>query len=476
MPPIGLRARLLIALVLLPVISLGVGAAVLIPTLRHNLHESALRSHLGTTEQSRAAFREADQPDGGVDPERLIHAGTRFAQRSRAHVTVLDGAGRPRYQSDLGEALSRGHADTAATVARTGQPVARIEGDTAVAVVPLSRRGWTVTAVRPLDLVNRTLRDVWRALALASLAGLATAAAIAGLLSRSLLRRLIALRDGIRRFEVSGNRDVLPTEPSQDELGELARSFAAMSERVRQQEHARRRFVATASHELRTPVSSLRATLDLLEEELRDPDPPSAEAVREQVAAARRQAIRLGLLADDLLELSRIDAGLEARHEAVELGDLARAVLGEFRDRSERAGTPLELHVADGEHWVLGDPGGLARVVRILVDNALRFAPARTAVRVSIGAGTIEVTDDGPGVPADERDAVFERFAQGRDPGVGAGFGLGLAIGRELVRRMQGDLLLVPDSATGARFLVVLDPAEPVGAHCHADREVAPPA
>jgi signal transduction histidine kinase len=461
MRPPGLRPRLLGALVLVPVVSLGVGAAVLLPTLKDNLHESSVQSLLGTTEESRAAFREAELPDGGIDPGQLVHAGDKLAQRSGAHVIVLDQAGRRQYESRPAAAPDAAHADVAAAVARRGEASARIEGDTAVAVVPLSRPGWTVTTVTPLGQVDSIVADVWEALGLASVVGLAAAAFMAGLLSRSLLRRLIALRDAVRQFEATGTGHELPADPQRDELGELARSFAAMSKRVQRQETARRRFVATASHELRTPVASLRATLELLESELSDPDPPSTDALHERIEGARAQAARLGLLADELLQLSRIDAGVEARREPVELGDLAHAVLGEFRDRSERAGTPIELDVPPGEHWVLGDPGGLARVLRILVDNALRFAPPGTAIRIRVRAGTIEVADDGPGIPPDERDAIFERFTRGRNDGGGAGFGLGLALGRELMRRMQGDLVLDPQAPVGARFRVLLEPAEP---------------
>ena len=112
--------------------------------------------------------------------------------------------------------------------------------------------------------------------------------------------------------------------------------------------------------------------------------------------------------------------------------------------------------------------------MRILVDNALRFAPPRTAVRVNVSAGTVEVADDGPGVAPDERGVIFERFTRGRNPGSGAGFGLGLAIGRELMRRMNGDLVLDPAVPIGARFRLVLAPAEPWnGASSDAVEELA---
>ena len=106
-----------------------------------------------------------------------------------------------------------------------------------------------------------------------------------------------------------------------------------------------------------------------------------------------------------------------------------------------------------------GDPGSIARVARILVDNALRFAPQGSEVRISAGrdasAAGIVVADEGPGIPADEREVVFERFRRGSDTGGGGGFGLGLAIGRELAERMGGRLVLEP-SETGARFALRL--------------------
>jgi signal transduction histidine kinase len=315
--------------------------------------------------------------------------------------------------------------------------------------------------------VDETVADVWRALGVAAVVSFAAAALLAALLSRNLLERLVALRDAVRRFDAAPGEDGRDDDPAAaaigadsrpDELGELARAFAAMSRRVRGQETARRRFVATASHELRTPVSALRASLELLEAELHDAEPPSLDVIQRKIASARGQAARLGVLADELLELSRVDAGLKARSEPVEVGDLVQDVLAEFRDRAEHGGTPIELDVAGGELWVQGDPGGLARVMRILIDNALRFAPRGTAVSIRAGAEAITVTDAGPGIAADEREAIFERFTRGRNAGASAGFGLGLAIGRELMRRMHGDLLLDPDPPRGARFRVVLPP------------------
>jgi signal transduction histidine kinase len=126
--------------------------------------------------------------------------------------------------------------------------------------------------------------------------------------------------------------------------------------------------------------------------------------------------------------------------------------------------------------WALADPGAVAQVARILIDNALRFAPPGSAVRVVVHAGArrarIEVCDDGPGVPAAHRETVFQRFWRGEDTGGQGGFGLGLAIGRELARLMDGELCLV-DGRDGGCFELLLPSA---GEQLPGDSAAAQPA
>ncbi|MFL5886479.1 MAG: sensor histidine kinase, partial [Thermoleophilaceae bacterium] len=183
---------------------------------------------------------------------------------------------------------------------------------------------------------------------------------------------------------------------------------------------------------------------------------------RQQTARAREQSARLNALATDLLDLTRLDADPELRREPIELGELARAVAAEFELRAEERDVRIAAEDSRGGIWGSGDPGSVARVIRILVDNALRFAPPRSTVHVAaerfgelVG---IAVSDDGPGVPRDESEVIFERFHRGSNTGGAGGFGLGLAIGRELAVRMGGDLAL-EESARGARFVLRLPPA-----------------
>jgi signal transduction histidine kinase len=221
--------------------------------------------------------------------------------------------------------------------------------------------------------------------------------------------------------------------------------------------------VATASHELRTPLASLRLMLDSAAEQLAAPQ-PDLEDARDQLARAVGQTERLSRLARDLLDLSRLDARVPPRAELLELVELSRSVLAEFEPRTADSGTSIELD-ADGQRWAVADPGGVAQILRILLDNALRHSPPATSVRIGVPTGgdraAIVVSDEGPGVPPEDAGRIFERFERGAEA-AHVGFGLGLAIGRELARRMGGDLTLDP-GGPGARFRLTLPPApEPV--------------
>ncbi|HWT24832.1 MAG TPA: sensor histidine kinase, partial [Solirubrobacteraceae bacterium] len=135
----------------------------------------------------------------------------------------------------------------------------------------------------------------------------------------------------------------------------------------------------------------------------------------------------------------------------------------EFELRARERGVVVELVPPSGPCWGRGDPDAVARVVRILLDNALRYGPPDEPVRVVAGAegdaATVSVEDRGPGVPVQEREHIFERFHRGHAAGSESGFGLGLAIGRELAVRMGGSLALVDAGPPGARFVLRLPAA-----------------
>jgi signal transduction histidine kinase len=139
-------------------------------------------------------------------------------------------------------------------------------------------------------------------------------------------------------------------------------------------------------------------------------------------------------------------------------------VAAEFDARARERDIAIALDERDGQSWAQADPGSVARIVRILLDNALRVAPAGSTVEIAIGVGgatAIEVADAGPGVPPAERELIFERFKRGSGRGGEGGFGLGLAIGSELAARMGGALELRDGDGPGATFRLTL----PAGSH-----------
>jgi signal transduction histidine kinase len=267
---------------------------------------------------------------------------------------------------------------------------------------------------------------------LALVVALAVGYAAAWLFARR-LRRL----EGAAEQIAAGRFDEPITDSSGDEVGELARALDRMRLRLAQLDHARREFIANASHELRTPVFALGGFLELLRDEELDDG-----TRREFFATMSEQVDRLAKLATELLDLSRVDAGrLQVGHEQVDLGEVAGTVVDEFTALAVAGGRALELDASEGV-WVDGDEQRVLQVGRALVENALVHTPEGTQVWVRVRTGLLEVEDDGPGIPPQDADQVFERFYRGGGPRA-SGSGLGLAIARELALAMRGTLELV---------------------------------
>ena len=317
---------------------------------------------------------------------------------------------------------------------------------------------YVLAARKPLGEVPSAVTAVRNAFITAALAGLALTLILGIPLSATLVRRLRQLREAALELADAGPGVEIPVDRARDEVGDLARTLAMMQQRLQEQEEARRSFVATASHELRTPLTSLDGMLELLYDDLRY-DQPDLEDARALLDRARAQSRRLGRLAADLLDLSRLDAKVDLRSEPVELGELSRAVMAEFElgTAERRIGTRLDDH--GGSVWAIGDPGSIARILRILLDNALRVSPDGSELTIEVSGDhrvAVTVCDQGPGVPEEEREQIFQRFHRGRDTRGQAGFGLGLAIGRELAERMGGELVLEDTNGGGARFTLRL--------------------
>ena len=451
-------------------------AAALLSPLQSRLKAQSQSALKAATLSARGQIQEALRKDPAATGK-AFEVVDDLQRRTNARVAlyVLD----PRLRSLYGLPDRADDVYEAYTFGRTIE--SETDGGTriAVALSPKGARTYYVLAARkPYTDVSEAVSEVRDAFLKAALIGFAAALVFALILSTTLSRRLGRLRQAALRILRDGMDAPPPRDETRDEVGDLARAMGAMQIGLRRQETARRRFVATASHELRTPLTSLSGTLELLGEDLEREDFDREDA-REQVAFAEGQIQRLRNLATELLDLSRLDAGIELRSEPVELGEVARAVAAEFALQARDTHRTLEVVPPIGPCWAQGDPDAVARVARILIDNALRYAPPGSMVRVAAAyhgtSATLAVVDDGPGVPPREREIVFERFQRGSTTAGEGGFGLGLAIGSELAQRLGGTLSYAPEEGSpGARFVLTLPIEMPQGSRRARERPTVP--
>ncbi len=312
----------------------------------------------------------------------------------------------------------------------------RVLGDVLVFSAPLGSVERNVTLVR-----NRILLAAVIALVLALVAGY--------LVALSFGRRVSRLESTARQV-ADGDRSAHFTVDNDDELGRLAAALEAMQTQLSELDSARRRFIATASHELRTPIFSLSGFVELLEDEELD------EATRLRFLGQLRTGVaRLEKLTTDLLDLSRIDAGaVELQREQTDIGKLATDVANEFVPALTEHDSQLEVRVGAKALYATCDRERLSQVVRILVDNAVAHTPKGTDVIVATSQPEqhvrIAVTDFGEGIPRADLERAFEPFYTSDGT---RGAGLGLAIAHELMERMGGALSV--ESVPGRTTFVI---------------------
>jgi len=285
-----------------------------------------------------------------------------------------------------------------------------------------------------------------------------TAAALASvgaalLLARSIAHRIDRLRAASSEL-AGGDLAVTAPEEGPAELAQLAASFNGMASRLAALFDARRELVAWASHDLRTPLASMQAMLEALEDGLAEPE--------EYLPALREQVRTLAMLVDDLFELARIDAGaltLELRR--AELGGVVDACLDGFEAEARAHRVKLEARVAgDAVAWCA--PDQVQRVLANVLTNALRHTPSDGSIAVLVEPHRQElqvtVEDTGDGLRPEAQERMFERFWRGDAARTGgrAGAGLGLAIARGLVEAQGGRIWAEPRAGGGARVCFTL--------------------
>ena len=306
--------------------------------------------------------------------------------------------------------------------------------------------------------IRRVVRAERFSLALILLGTVVLSVLLSRFLARTIANPLRKLALAAHRVRLGRAREVdVPLLPRRrDEIGLLARALHDMTQSLRQRIDATEAFAADVTHELKNPLASLRSAVDTLE---RVEDP----ALRRQMLdVVREDVARLDRLIVDIAEASRLDAELSrARFEPVDLGRLIEAMLGSWESRAAPGVEIAFARPRAGTAVVLGDESRLARLFDNLVDNALSFSPAGGLVEVRAAAVDEEVVvtieDEGPGVAAESREAIFNRFHSLRPAeDFGQHSGLGLAIARAIVDGHGGRILVEDrrDGRRGARFVV----------------------
>jgi two-component system, OmpR family, sensor kinase len=382
-----------------------------------------------------------------------------FALPEDAQIRILDQLGQPLAGTNPSTSL--------------GSPSGGIRevGALSVATQPITASGSLpgfVQYARPHEGTNETVARLWLFLGAGVLGG-TLLALLAGLAVADRAMRPIKALTGLAR-QITSTRDPskrIPVPATEDEVGELARTMdgmlQALDEATSEREQAlerQREFVADASHELRTPLTSIQANLELLLAE-----GGGSEDDKHAVDSALTSTKRMSGLVSDLLLLARADAGRQAARTDLDLASIAAGALEEVEPLA--GGRRLDSHL-ETPLPMRGNPDELHRMVRNLLENAVRHTPEKTTVELTArrdgDQALLEVVDDGPGIPAGIEEQVFDRFVRGDGPADtvgGGGSGLGLAIVRAVAHSHGGSVEAGRSTYGGARFSIRLPLEKP---------------
>jgi two-component system sensor histidine kinase MprB len=313
---------------------------------------------------------------------------------------------------------------------------------------------------RDLAEVQSVLSKLQLRLAGLALAGVAAAGLLGWLLARRIVRPVERLRDAAE--QIASTQDLstpVPTEGT-GEVGSLARSVTTMVRALATSREQQQRLITDASHELRTPLTSVRTNIELLR---RAEDLP-VDQRREVLDDLQLEVEELTNLVTEMVELATDRANTDETIEALQLGEVARAVVARA---SRRTGRMVDIDVR-GDDTVVVRPQMLERAVSNLVDNALKYSPPPFPVQVTVEGRRLEVLDSGPGIPESDQPLVFDRFYRSVTTRTAPGSGLGLAIVKQIVERHGGQVWATNRPTGGARAGFEL-PATALGAQSAVD-------
>jgi two-component system, OmpR family, sensor kinase len=427
---VTLRRRVLAYLALVAVASCALSFAVGVILVRHRI-ATQRQGALVATANAVALF-------GG--PPGALQAGTHVYRMGSGRPLPV----RPRVRSAVLAAISAG-GEANGTINLRGRSLLYVARRTAAGRVVL---------IRSAKLAFAEWRPFLTSLALAGLGGVLLAVLLSSVLARRLTRPIGALAAATRRV-AAGETDVAVPVEGGDELSALGRSFNEMSAELARAREAERRFLESVSHELKTPLTSIRGYAEAVGEGAVGPV-EAAEVIGDEAG-------RLQRLVQDLLDLGRLGrADFAVRRDPLDLGSIAAAVVRRHLPRAQALGVELTSVGAESSP-VLGDEDRVVQVTSNLVENALRLTPAGGTVTIRPAPGRITVQDTGPGLAAEDLPRAFERFYlydRYRSERV-VGTGLGLAVVHALASAMGGSVAAANAPGGGAEFTLMLPIAEP---------------
>ena len=456
-----IRARITAWYVILLGVVLAAVSAFVVVRLRSDLIDADDRTLSAAIDQIASGYH-----DEGLPEFRDVSQSVLFGERPTSQILAADG----HVVASFGDPVARSPMlDRSAqrTIAAGGRVIVSRElgpeGDTFRLVGrPVVRRGRrdVVVAGVSLDPVNRSVHRVLVLLLLALPAAIALTAAGGWLLARRGLRPIDRMTRTAESIGADRLGERLPVGHTEDEVKNLARTLNAMLDRVEHAVGEQHRLVADTSHELRTPLAIMRSEIDV---SLRT-DATLSPSARATLESSREELERMSAIVEDLLTLAAADEGrLTLAPEPTDLLELARhsaASLGHIAQRRD-----IEVAVTGDEAVAMADPDRARQVIRNLLANAVDFSPdgGRVLVIGSTVNGEVrlDVTDEGPGVPEELRDRIFDRFfrADASRTRRTGGSGLGLAIAREVARAHDGSIAVEPNQPRGSRFSLRLPAA-----------------
>jgi two-component system OmpR family sensor kinase len=461
---LSFRKRLALAHVSVIVVVMAIAAFGSYLVFSRNVHRELDAALLALAETEMGMLLSAGEGDTVIVHEAPPGPGAPSFVRLDRLVQIVDAEGRVLARSNnLGEAqlpiptALRERLEAGETVFETLDGFG--EEPTRMVSVPVPGRGSSLLAVQ----VAGSLDDVNRTVAMASVLFLILGGALLlalGAAGALITRRAFgAINDVVQQAHRIGDANLgerLPHSGTNDEIGRLVDTLNAMLARIEQGMEAQRRFTADASHELRSPLSRLRTELELA---LRRPREPAAYV--ETLHSSLEEVESLTLLVEELLVLARLDAGQERdAAETVSLNVLAEEAVRRLEPMARER--RLEISLAPASPVAARVARGAASLALAnLLDNALKFSPAGTTVRVSLRAdvdaneAVISVADSGPGIRGDELPHLFERFYRGataRSDEKTPGLGLGLALSQAVVHAHGGRIEAANEAGGGARF------------------------